>query len=399
MLPLPRLAAFVQQPQLRECRFRVAAQPTTTPTCPPSLTSPLPLGPAQVIMDSMAALKIMFEAAAMPGGEQRWADEALSHSRRVARELFRPGGGSYHGARFDADSGEVEWRGTFQGYADNSTWSRCVPRCLHQWWRHGSRTATSSALYPACTFASPGACGRLSLCWWGADARVQTLPGVCRGQAWAVVGFTHAANITGEPDMLAAARRAADYFMRRLAEAEDGVPLWDFDVPPSAEQVRRWRRRRRRPGPTGAPRWAAWPCPLPSLGPQHASPAAELPYPAFTPPPRPLNLLTCSNPVQPWKDSSAAAIAASGLLRLGELSGEERYSGAGAALLASLAGGYLGWEAGQGRQPLAALLRNGTFNVAKGSHSTGLIWGDYYILDALAWATAHNLTSSCAPPS
>ena len=103
--------------------------------------------------------------------------------------------------------------------------------------------------------------------------------------------------------------------------------------------------------------------------------------------------------MQPWKDSSAAAIAASGLLRLGELSGEERYSGAGAALLASLAGGYLGWEAGQGRQPLAALLRNGTFNVAKGSHSTGLIWGDYYILDALAWATAHNLTSSCAPPS
>lgn len=46
-------------------------------------------GDFEVIMDSMASLKLLWEAAAMPGGKRAWADMALEHSRTVARDLFR----------------------------------------------------------------------------------------------------------------------------------------------------------------------------------------------------------------------------------------------------------------------------------------------------------------------
>lgn len=84
---------------------------------------------------------------------------------------------------------------------------------------------------------------------------------------------------------------------------------------------------------------------------------------------------------QLWKDTSAAAIAASGLVRLGQLTNSQNYTDAAAALVAALADNYLGWE---GPQPVEALLRNGTFSVPGGHHSTGLIWGDWYFLDALS---------------
>ena len=48
----------------------------------------------------------------------------------------------------------------------------------------------------------------------------------CSGQAWAVVGFTHAYNATRDPELLATAQVASDYFLKRLAESKDGVPPW-----------------------------------------------------------------------------------------------------------------------------------------------------------------------------
>ncbi|KAL4448133.1 hypothetical protein ABPG75_005352 [Micractinium tetrahymenae] len=228
-----------------------------------------------VIIDSMASLKIMFEAAAVPGGDPAWAGMALSHSRKVAEEHFRSDGGTYHVVRYNPQTGAVVWRGTHQGYADNSTWASV--------------------------------------------------------QAWGVVGFTHVYNATRDPAMLATACTAADYFLQRLAEADDGVPLWDFDLPKA---------------------------------------------------------------VQPWKDSSAAAIAASGLLRLGPLAEEPLYTAAGAQHVASLADGYLGWEGGG--QRVAAVLRNGTFNAPKGLHSTGLSWGDWYFLDALSTLQRLGNSTACA---
>lgn len=103
--------------------------------------------------------------------------------------------------------------------------------------------------------------------------------------------------------------------------------------------------------------------------------------------------------LQPWKDTSAAAIAAAGLLRLERLAGgggNGTYAAAGLGLLQALADGYLGWDAAEG-QRVEALLREGSFNVPKGLHSTGLIWGDYYFLDALAQLSWGNGTAACLP--
>ena len=57
-----------------------------------------------------------------------------------------------------------------------------------------------------------------------------------RGQAWAVYGFTTAYRYTKDPRFLDAARRTADYFVRRLPP--DRVPYWDFDVPDKATAPR-----------------------------------------------------------------------------------------------------------------------------------------------------------------
>ena len=51
------------------------------------------------------------------------------------------------------------------------------------------------------------------------------------GQAWALYGFTVAYEATREPLFRKTAQRAADLFLKRLTP--DGVPLWDFDAPPS----------------------------------------------------------------------------------------------------------------------------------------------------------------------
>lgn len=46
-------------------------------------------GEFEVIIDSMASLKLLWEAAALPGGRPEWAAAALRHARTVAAGLFR----------------------------------------------------------------------------------------------------------------------------------------------------------------------------------------------------------------------------------------------------------------------------------------------------------------------
>jgi unsaturated chondroitin disaccharide hydrolase len=83
------------------------------------------------------------------------------------------------------------------------------------------------------------------------------------------------------------------------------------------------------------------------------------------------------------RDSSAAAIAASGLLELGALETDrtraERYRGAADSIIASLSTDrYLS----RGRSTEAILL-HGTQDKPRGNFDTGLVFGDYYFVEAL----------------
>ena len=87
-------------------------------------------------------------------------------------------------------------------------------------------------------------------------------------------------------------------------------------------------------------------------------------------------------PLEP-RDSSAAAIAASGLLALAQLDPDPtrraRYRNAAEATLVSLSSlAYL--AAGT---PSQSLLLHGTYNKPAVNFDTGTIWGDYYFLEAL----------------
>jgi unsaturated chondroitin disaccharide hydrolase len=102
-------------------------------------------------------------------------------------------------------------------------------------------------------------------------------------------------------------------------------------------------------------------------------PADHVPYWDFDAP---------GTPAAP-RDTSAAAIAASGLLELSELEPDtaraQRYAAGARAILTSLLSrAYL--SEGTGSE---AILLHGTSNWPAGSSDTGLIYGDYYLQEAL----------------
>jgi unsaturated chondroitin disaccharide hydrolase len=102
---------------------------------------------------------------------------ARAHLEATLDAFLRPDGSTFHAARF-ADDGAVLEQGTINGYADDSTWAR--------------------------------------------------------GQAWAVHGLVSASRATGDPDLRAAAERAARWFLDHLPP--DRIPRWDFDAPPNGQK-------------------------------------------------------------------------------------------------------------------------------------------------------------------
>lgn len=134
-----------------------------------------------------------------------------------------------------------------------------------------------------------------------------------RGQAWGIYGFALNHRYTGEPSFLAAAERCADYFLAHLPA--DHVAYWDL-----------------------------------VFGDQDGS-GQE-------------------------RDSSAAAIAACGLLELGG----DRYRAAAGNILESLITRYS--TASHPRSN--ALLLHGVYDKPKGiGVDEGTLWGDYFYLEAL----------------
>ena len=211
----------------------------------------------EVIIDSLMNLKLLFEGAKLSGKDAaEWRKIALAHAKTVKSVLQRDDGSTFHKATWEGKTkGSKKTVGTHQGASDSSTWAR--------------------------------------------------------GQAWAVYGFTEVYDYTQDGDMLAAAKKAADYFVSNLPS--DSVPYWDFSKKDN-------------------------------------------------------------------KDTSAAAIAAAGLLKLGKH--EDKYTASATKILDSLKASYLG-----SAKNLASLLCCACVNVPKSEGvSVGYVVADYYFLEALELA-------------
>jgi unsaturated chondroitin disaccharide hydrolase len=124
----------------------------------------------QTTIDAMMNLALLYWAAEA-ADEPALARVATAHAETTSRTLVRPDGSTYHVYEFNLERGEPIRGFTYQGDADESTWSR--------------------------------------------------------GQAWAIYGFARSGRQAGRTDFLRVAERLADYFLDRLPE--DRVPYWDFD--------------------------------------------------------------------------------------------------------------------------------------------------------------------------
>lgn len=126
-----------------------------------------------VIIDNMMNLEMLFWASKHTG-DPKYRDVACRHADITLANHFRDDASSYHVVSYN-DDGSVESRGTFQGYADESTWAR--------------------------------------------------------GQAWGLYGYTMCFRETGDPKYLAQAERIASLLMNHPRTPADRIPYWDYDAP------------------------------------------------------------------------------------------------------------------------------------------------------------------------
>lgn len=126
-----------------------------------------------VIIDNLMNLELLFFASRVTG-DPYFKNIAVKHAQTTLENHIRPDFSSYHVVDYDPETGKVKSRETYQGFADNSTWSR--------------------------------------------------------GQAWGVYGFTMTYRETGNPVFLEAARKMADFFLEHPNLPEDKIPYWDFNV-------------------------------------------------------------------------------------------------------------------------------------------------------------------------
>lgn len=128
--------------------------------------------PGSTFIDVMMNVGIIFRAAAL-ADDPALREIALRHCRTSRRHLMRGDGSTAHEGWFDPTSGEFLRCATHQGWRSDSTWAR--------------------------------------------------------GQAWAIYGFGTAHRSSGEPQLLDAARRAADFYIERTPA--HGIPPNDWHDP------------------------------------------------------------------------------------------------------------------------------------------------------------------------
>ena len=134
-----------------------------------------------VIIDNMMNLELLYAAGRLTS-DPRYAEVATQHARTTLAHHFRDDASSFHVVDYDAETGAVLGRETWQGVSDASAWSR--------------------------------------------------------GQGWGLYGFTMAYRETRDPAFLAQARRIADFILSHPRQPGDGVPLWDYDAPAGLDEPR-----------------------------------------------------------------------------------------------------------------------------------------------------------------
>ena len=127
-----------------------------------------------VIIDNMMNLEMLFWASEQTNNP-KYREIAISHANKTLKNHFQEDMTSYHVVSYLADSGEVESKGTFQGYADSSAWAR--------------------------------------------------------GQAWGVYGYTMCYRFTKQQNYLDAAHKIARFIIDHRPSENDYVPYWDYDAP------------------------------------------------------------------------------------------------------------------------------------------------------------------------
>src|SRR5690606_24309829 len=126
-----------------------------------------------VIIDNMMNLELLFFASKVTGDDS-FKNIAIKHAETAMKNHVRPDFSSYHVVTYNPETGAVNSRETYQGYAHQSTWAR--------------------------------------------------------GQGWGIYGFTMVYRETGDKQFLKTAQGMADFFLNHENLPEDKIPYWDFNA-------------------------------------------------------------------------------------------------------------------------------------------------------------------------
>ncbi|PRY68412.1 unsaturated chondroitin disaccharide hydrolase [Glaciihabitans tibetensis] len=131
------------------------------------LTDPRQRG--RTIVDSLMNMPLLTWATEQTG-DDRYASAVRRHTAQLREHILRPDNSTFHTFYWDVDTGAPLYGATEQGAGDDSCWAR--------------------------------------------------------GQAWGIYGFALNYRATGDPLLLEAAWRCAEYFVAHLPA--DSVPFWDL---------------------------------------------------------------------------------------------------------------------------------------------------------------------------
>lgn len=134
-----------------------------------------------VIIDNMMNLELLLWAW-RETGDSTFLHVARTHADTTLKNHFRTDHSSYHVVNYDPTSGNVLFRGTFQGWRDDSSWAR--------------------------------------------------------GQGWGLYGYTTLYRYTGEKRYLDHASAIADYIVSHPHLPADGIPCWDLSFTPATDTPR-----------------------------------------------------------------------------------------------------------------------------------------------------------------